>query len=190
MQTAQTGPQRSILRVPQEEFQGLDFGLGLARLAGAFLPVLTFGRVRAQILRLAGFKIGRGTVIWDIPTFYGGSGLKKRITIGRHGSIGVQCVFDVLAPITIGDHVVFGPQVMIITGGHEFGDEERRAGPLTAQPVQIHNGVWIGARTTILPGVTVGKGAVIGAGSLVNRDVPPNSIVAGVPAKVIRTFDE
>lgn len=190
MQTTQIDPRRSILQVPQEEMQGVDLALGLARLAGAFLPVLTFGRVRAQILRLAGFKIGRGTMIWDIPTFFGGPGLKKRLTIGSYGVIGVQCVFDVLAPVTIGDQVTFGPQVMIITGGHEIGSADRRAGKLTALPVQINNGAWIGARSTILPGVTVGSGAIIGAGSLVNRDVPPNTIAAGVPAKVIRTLDE
>lgn len=75
---------------------------------------------------------------------------------------------------------------MLMTGSHHLGNSQRRAGDFTAQPIRICDGVWLGARSTVLPGVTLHEGAVVGAGAIVNRDVPPNSLVAGVPARLIR----
>lgn len=88
--------------------------------------------------------------------------------------------------VTIGISVAIGPFVRIITDDHELGTPHRRAGQSFTRPVQIGNGVWIGASVTILGGVTVGDGAIIGAGSVVTRSVAANTIVAGVPARIVR----
>jgi acetyltransferase-like isoleucine patch superfamily enzyme len=90
---------------------------------------------------------------------------------------------------TIGNKVFFGPFVRLITDTHDIGGPERRAGRNRWPEIRIEDGCWIGAGATILGGVTVGRGAIVAAGALVNRDVPPNAIVAGVPARVVRMID-
>jgi maltose O-acetyltransferase len=78
---------------------------------------------------------------------------------------------------------------MLITGTHMIGSSDHRAGKLAPKPVHIMNGVWLGARVIVLPGVTIGAGVVVGAGSLVNRDLPADTLCAGVPARVIREIN-
>lgn len=85
--------------------------------------------------------------------------------------------------INIGNYVAIAPEVCILAAGHDY---RRRDLPDTAASIQIEDYVWIGARSIILQGVTIGEGAVVAAGSVVSRDVPPYTIVAGVPAKVIK----
>lgn len=91
---------------------------------------------------------------------------------------------------TIGDRVNIGPFVRLITDTHEIGPPARRAGPGRFDPITIGDGVWIGAAVTVLGGVTIGAGAVVAAGAVVTADVPPNTIVGGVPARVIRSLDD
>ena len=143
-------------------------------------------RLRTLLLRFAGVSIGPGSLFFGIPTLIGGLNLSKGLQVGDQTTISAECYLDLAAPIQIGNRVNFGPQVMIITGTHQIGHTENRLGKLSPDTVVIQDGVWIGARVTILPGVTIGTGAVVGAGALVIRDVPPNTIVAGIPAKVIR----
>ena len=90
-----------------------------------------------------------------------------------------------------GDQVSIGHDVLFMTGSHQLnaGPNQRRAGDWFGQPIQVGNHVWIGARTTILPGVSIGDGAVIAAGATVTKNVPENAIVAGVPARIIRYVD-
>lgn len=90
------------------------------------------------------------------------------------------------ALVTFGDNVFIGPNVSIYTACHPLDPDERRTGIEWALPVTVGNDVWIGGSTTILPGVTIGDGAVIGAGSVVTRDVPARTVVAGNPARIIR----
>ena len=94
------------------------------------------------------------------------------------------------APVTVGNHVFIGPQCGFYTAIHPFSVSERNLGLERALPIAIHDNVWIGGKVCILPGVTVGEGAVIGAGSVVTRDVPPYSVVAGNPARVIKTLEK
>ncbi len=88
--------------------------------------------------------------------------------------------------VRIGENVFIGPNVSIYTACHPLNAEERNTGVEWAEPITIGNNVWIGGSATILPGVSIGDNAVVGAGSVVTRDAAPNTVVAGNPAKVIR----
>lgn len=90
------------------------------------------------------------------------------------------------ARVTFGDHVFIGPYCVFTTAGHPFDAEERNQGIEYAKPITVGNNVWIGARVCVLPGVTIGDNAVIGAGSVVTRDVPAGVLAAGSPCRVIR----
>lgn len=88
--------------------------------------------------------------------------------------------------MTIGNRVLIGPNVTIITERHDKEVQSRRDGVVYAQPVEIGDDCWIGVGTTILPGVTIGRGTVIGAHSMVIRDIPPMSVAWGAPARVVQ----
>ena len=124
---------------------------------------------------------------------------------GKHTKIGKRCFFNYNltiqddAPITIGDDNNFGPNVTIVTPVHPMLPEERRilfdkdGNPrhlCYAKPVVIGNDCWFGANVVVCPGVTIGDGCVIGAGSVVTRDIPPMSFAAGSPCRVIREITE
>jgi len=173
----------------REELDGWHWRWWLAQILLAPLPLHVGNRVRALVLRLAGFHIGRGTVIWGAPTITGSGDLYSRLHIGEFCWLNVGIFFNLGAEIFVGDRAGIGHQVMILTETHDIGDSSRRTGPVRPLPVKIGAGVWIGARATILPGVTIGEGAVVAAGSLVTKDVPANVLVAGVPAKEIRELE-
>jgi acetyltransferase-like isoleucine patch superfamily enzyme len=179
-----------LLKILQEETKPFHPGLGLAHLLTLPLPPFVMNRYRTQILRMIGFEIGSGTLFFDIPTIVGDRATLSQFRIGQGSLVSIQCYIDLAAPITIGNGANLGPQTMLITGTHKIGSPENRLGALIPLPIHIGDGVWIGARVTILPGVRVGPGAVIGAGAMVSRDVPPNHIVAGVPARVIRDLSD
>ncbi len=106
------------------------------------------------------------------------------ISLGKNVYVNHACSMLALGTITIKDDVLIGPKVNLITEGHPIDPRQRKA--LEVKPVVIKNNAWIGAGATILPGVTVGENAIVAAGALVNKDVPANTIVGGVPAKVIK----
>ena len=108
------------------------------------------------------------------------------VIIGDGSGIGVNC--SIHGPLTIGDNVMMGPDVVILTSNHNFAniDIPMSKQGFSLKPVVIGNDVWIGTRSIILPGVTVGNGVVIGAGAVVTKDIPDYAIVGGVPAGVIR----
>lgn len=116
------------------------------------------------------------------PPFYTDCG--KNLKIGKRVFINAGCKFQDQGGITIGDDVLVGHNCVIATLNHVM-DPERRADMLPA-PVKICDKVWIGANVTILQGVTIGEGAVIAAGAVVTKDVPPRTVVGGIPAKVIK----
>ncbi len=110
-----------------------------------------------------------------------------KIDIGDNVEINERFFAEAHKSIKIGNDVLIGPEVMIFDHNHSFKKKELiRKQSQTVKPVVIGDDVWIGARAIILAGVTVGKGSVIGAGSVVTKSVPPYSVVAGVPAKVIK----
>ena len=115
--------------------------------------------------------------------------LGEGLTIGNHVGIAQNCFIQVRGNVEIGNHVIFGPGVSLFSENHNFNDINI---PVMQQGanrrgVKIENDVWIGANSTVLDGVTIGTGSIIAAGSVVNGNVEPYSIVAGVPAKVIKT---
>ncbi|WP_367281267.1 acyltransferase [Demequina lignilytica] len=92
--------------------------------------------------------------------------------------------------VTIGDDVSLGPFVRLVTDSHVIAGPSRRAGASTHSPIRIGDGAWLGAGVTVLPGVRIGDGAVVAAGSTVTRDVQPNTLVAGTPARLVRELDQ
>lgn len=114
--------------------------------------------------------------------------LGEGLTIGNHVGIAQNCFIQVRGSVDIGNYVIFGPYVKIFSERHNFEDINT---PIVEQGetrlnVRIEDNVWIGANATLLGGVTIGQGSIIGAGAVVTNDVPPFSIVAGVPAKIIK----
>ncbi len=121
-----------------------------------------------------------------VPPFYADCG--KNIRVGDRVFINQNCTFYSLAEITIGDDVMIGPNVSLITSEHPVAPSQRRT-YLVGKPIVIARGVWIAAGATVIGGVTVGENSVVAAGSVVTRDVPPNTLVGGNPAKVIRSIE-
>jgi maltose O-acetyltransferase len=95
-----------------------------------------------------------------------------------------------VAPVTIGNHVLIGPAVQIYTATHPVDAIARRAGLEGGSPIVIGDDVWIGGGTIICPGVTIGARSIIGAGSVVTRDVPEDVLAAGNPCRVVRSLDK
>jgi maltose O-acetyltransferase len=142
-----------------------------------------------RLMRAVGFEIGEETLFSALPTITGGRDMVMRLQIGRYCYINAGCTFDARDTITIGDDVSIGHEVMILTATHDTSHPEKRGGDITTAPVSVGNGAWLGARAIILPGVTVGAGAIVAAGAVVSKDVAPHTLVGGVPAKKIRELD-
>jgi maltose O-acetyltransferase len=157
----------------------------LLGLCARLLPRNTCNDLRVQLLRAMGFAIGKGTRVQGLPELTGESRLGPNLVLGEGCTIEWGCVFELGERLTIGDRVSFGPEVMVLTTSHELGPREHRAGPRFRKPVVVANGASVGARSIILPGVTIGEGAEVLAGSVVNKDVAPHTRVGGLPAKVL-----
>ncbi|MDZ4716935.1 MAG: DapH/DapD/GlmU-related protein [Roseiflexaceae bacterium] len=178
-----------IFRALYSEVSAVHPRLLLAQLLTAPLPLFVGSRLRTRIIRLIGFQIGRGVLFAGMPRIFGVGNLGKRLIIGQGCFFNVGVTLDLGAPITIGNNVSIGPDAMILTTTHDFGPADHRCGTFRLAPVSIGNGVWIGARAVLLPGIVIGNGAVIAAGALVNRDVAAHQVVAGVPARAIKSLD-
>lgn len=111
------------------------------------------------------------------------------IHIGKSVLINYNCVFLDSAPIYIGDNCFIGPMTGMYTVNHPLNPDRRNDGYVYGRPITLGKNVWIGGSTTILSGVTIGDNAVIGAGSVVTRDIPANVIAAGNPARILRSIE-
>ncbi|MDM8159709.1 sugar O-acetyltransferase [Labilibaculum sp. K2S] len=143
---------------------------------------VTKERISESWEKISGFPLDESSAI-QVP-FYINIGSFTRI--GKNVFINNACTFLDMGGITIDDNVLIGPKVNLITEGHPLNPAERQA--LFVKPIVIKRNAWIGAGATILPGVTVGENSVVAAGAVVNKDVPDNTVVGGVPAKVIKTI--
>lgn len=152
----------------------LDFKVALLWVLG-YIPS---HEIRLMLFDLAGVKIGEGSTIHIGARFY----QPNNVTIGKGTIIGDHATLDGREKLTIGDHVDIASEVMIFNGEHDIHSATFE--PVTA-PVTIGDYVFIGPRAIILPGVTLGRGAVVAAGAVVTKDVKKLAIVAGVPAEII-----
>lgn len=152
----------------------LDFGLLILHVT-TYIP---FHSIRNLIWKLAGLKLGKNSTLH--------TGLRvfdpRNIKIGQGTIIGYACFIDGRDSVTIGSHTDIASEVMIYSSEHDINSPEFSA---TLAPVKIGDYVFIGPRSIILAGVTIGEGAIVGAGAVVTKDVEPYAIVGGVPAKVI-----
>ena len=152
----------------------LDFKLMILRWVGHIPSHI----VRNNIYRLSGIKIGKRSTIHIGARFFE----PRNIIIGRGTVVGDNALLDGRASLRIGDHVDIASEVMIYNSEHDLESKDFRA---IEEGVEIGSHAFIGPRAIILPGVNIGKGAVVGAGAVVTKDVKENSMVGGVPAKVI-----
>lgn len=137
---------------------------------------------RQQLLtRLLGKVQHDCTIISPFYCDYG-----YRIEVGNHFFANFNCVILDAAPVTFGNHVFIGPHCGFYTAGHPLDPELRNQGLEYARPIRIGNNVWIGGGVSVLPGVTIGDNTMIGAGSVVTRNIPPGVVAAGNPCRVIR----
>ena len=128
-----------------------------------------------------------GERVWIAKTFNCDCG--RNIFIGNDFTGNHNLTILDIREVHIGNHVMIGPNTLITTVGHPLSPKSRREYHALAQPVRIGNDVWIGGNVTILPGVTIGNNVVVATGAVVTEDVPDNTLVGGVPAKVIKTIE-
>lgn len=138
--------------------------------------------IRSFLSRITGAEIDESVAVFT-PLYinYG-----KHTKIGKNVFINFDCVFLDLGGITIEDHVLIAPKVSLLSEGHSLVPEERQS--LVPGHIHIKKNAWIGAGATLLSGVTIGENAIVAAGAVVSKDVPANTVVGGVPAKVIKTI--
>ena len=154
----------------------------------ARLNRLTFDdadEIRALFSELTGRKVDESFSL--IPPFHTAGG--DEIRVGRNVFVNQNCTFYDLGGLDIANDVMIGPNVSIITAGHPLEPSQRRSITI-GKPIVIERNVWIAAGATIIGGVTVGENSVVAAGSVVTRDVPPNTLVGGNPARVIRSIGD
>jgi len=152
------------------------------RLSAALNASTDVGQIRERLGEIIGTEIdGSTTVFAPFHTNFG-----QFTQLGKNVFINHACSFLDMGGITLEDQVLIGPRVNLITENHPLEPADRRA--LVCKSILIKRNAWIGAGATILPGVTIGENAVVAAGAVVSRDVAANTVVGGIPAKIIRTI--
>ena len=147
----------------------------------------TEAALREQLLRELFAEIGVGCYIE--PPFHANWG-GKNVYMGDHVYANFNLVLVDDAVIEIGDNVMIGPNVVLCTGTHPVSPRLRAKEAQYNKPVKVGSGVWIGANAMVMPGVTIGENSIIGAGSVVTKDIPANVIAFGNPCKVYREITE
>ncbi len=153
------------------------------KLSPALNAATTTDEMRERLSEIIGSPIDKSTTVF-VPFF---TNFGKHIKLGKNIFINHACTFLDLGGITIEDDVQIGPKVNLITENHPIDPTQRKN--LDLKSIHIKRNVWIGAAATILPGVTVGENSIIAAGAVVNKNVPANTIVGGIPAKFIKKIE-
>lgn len=138
--------------------------------------------IKRKLLNTVGYQIGEGTKV------VGPINCTGKLIIGENCWIGKNFFVNGNGTVIIGDNCDIAPEVVFQTGGHRIGDSTRRAGEGCVFSQTVGSGTWVGGRSTILNNTTIGKSCVIAACACVTKDVPDNSLVGGVPAKIIRSL--
>jgi maltose O-acetyltransferase len=141
---------------------------------------------RQLILQQLLGRVGQNSIVE--PPFYCTYG--ENLHIGDGVYINILCTILDCNEVHIGDHVMIGPNVQMYTAAHLLQAEARIQGWEVAKPIVIEDNVWLGGGAILLPGVTIGRNAVVGAGAVVSRSVPANMVVVGNPARVIREIEQ
>jgi len=165
-------PEVSASKPPKSSGRRWHVRLAIVDAVIGIAPSFTLNRTRLLALRACGIRIGSSTLFWGLPILRGRGAITSRLTVGSYCGLNEGCEFDLAAPVTIGDHVSVGQEVRFLTTSGPGGTE-------IALPITIGDGAWLGARCTIMGGVTIGAGSVIGAGMTVTEDVEPNMLVNG-----------
>lgn len=139
--------------------------------------------VRDFLSQITGRKVDPS--LWLIPPFYTDFG--RNIHFGKNVFVNSACTFMDRGGITIDDEVFIAPKVNLITINHDINPFNRST--TICKPIHIEKRVWIGVAATICPGVRIGENSIVGANALVSKDVPPNTIVGGNPARIIKSID-
>lgn len=194
-------PEKSPLYVELEEAKGkFSSGILIPKTDPAFAAIAPFVaetllliakmnssgdilEARSILGEITGQKIDESMTIF--PPFT--TNLGKFTRIGKDVFINHGCSFLDLGGITIEDNVLIGPQVKLVTENHPLDPAQRQG--LIGKPILIKKNAWIGAGATILPGVTLGENSVVAAGAVVSKNVPANTVVGGIPAKILKTID-
>ena len=151
----------------------------LAKCAFFLNPIPWPSALRVALLRIFGAKIGGGTVIRaNVNVSY-----PWRLTLGDDVWLGEETVFLSLAPVVIESNVCISQRAFLCTGSHDFRSEKFS---LVTKPITVRSGSWIAAQAFISPGVEIGEGSMVCAGSVVTENVPPRTIVRGNPAQVVK----
>jgi acetyltransferase-like isoleucine patch superfamily enzyme len=158
-------------------------------MASTLLPQLNFNHLRTALWRAAGFDIGKRSQIMGELHLSGSGDWTSLLSVGNDTYITGPLRINLGGSVRIGSAVNVGHDCLFLTVDHEVGPPWRRAGLSTHLPIVIDDGVWIASRVTVLPGVTIGRGAVVAAGAVVATDVPPHTMVGGVPARILRQLD-
>ena len=172
------------------QISSLHFRLAFVQLVVRCIPHETFNGLRATLYRTIFPNISKRVYIAGKLDLRGNGNIYSRLSIGERTTINTPCFIELSAPVTIGREVAMANHVIIITSSHEIGPAHRRALGLRQEPVSIGDGAWVGACSTITPGITIGAGAFVTVGSIVIRDVPASAQVAGNPARVVAWLDK
>jgi maltose O-acetyltransferase len=178
-----------VARVLAEDLQPIASRQVLARMSET-LPNSGFSRLRTAMLRKAGVQIGARSLIQGQLRLTGQGNPCELLTIGEFTLVTGGLHVDLGAAVRIGSYVRIGHDVSLLTINHLVGTGSLRAGTSYFGEIVIEDGSWLASRCTVLPGVTIGAGAIVAAGSVVTRSVPPHTLVAGVPARVVRELSE
>jgi putative colanic acid biosynthesis acetyltransferase WcaF len=184
-----SGPEQPSLRVNLAEPDNSDYEIGRSRIVWALWHfigspvvhsnILPISWMKVTVLRLFGATIGRHVYVKP--------GLKVKfpwyLKVGDYCWIGENVWIDNLAPVTMGSHVCVSQLAYLCTGNHDWTSVNMK---LFRRPIILRDGCWLGARSTICPGVTIGTGAVAAVGSVASRDIPPYEVWAGNPATYVR----
>jgi maltose O-acetyltransferase len=162
----------------------------VAESLASLFPSQTFNRTRTALLRAAGVRVGDRSLLQGPIRLTGNGNPCELLSIGEDTLITGVLHADLGAPIRIGRSVRIGHDVSLLTVNHAIGERWLRSGTSIFGAIEIGDGAWIASRVTVLPGVKIGAGSVVAAGAVVTRDVEPNTLVAGVPARVVRRLDE
>ena len=150
-----------------------------------FFCMTRFFKLKRQILEYCGVSVGAGTSIVG-PIYFNPN---VKLSIGCNCWIGKDFRIEGNGEVMIGDNCDFGPSITLLTGSHVIGDKSRRAGKGITGSIVIGNGIWVGARSMVLPNIIINDSAVIAAGAVVVNDVESSIVVGGVPAKKIKSLE-